>query len=106
MNKIYKCIVAYNPMKNQITWYRKVNYEEAIDPAGSDSAFMEVNEVLDPRCEVILGLTMGGTMCQLSLATYATYIQESTRTATFFNKGRVLAAIARYKQKKGIPFDD
>lgn len=106
VNKLYTCIVAYNPMKNKVTWYRKVKYQEAIDTALSDAAFYEVNDVLDKKCEVILGITIGGGMYQLSLASYATYIQESARTATFFNKGRVLTAIADYKKKKNIPFDD
>lgn len=106
MNKLYKCIVAYNPMKNEITWYRRLKYEEAIDPAKSDAAFFEVNDVIDRSCEVVLGLSIGGGMYQLSLATYATYIQESSKTATFFNKGRVLTAIATYKKKKNIPFDE
>lgn len=106
MNKLYKCIVAYNPMKNEVTWYRKVAYEEAIDPAKSDAAFFEVNDILDKSCEVILGISLMGNMYQLSLASYVTYVQESSKTAEFFNKGRVLTAIADYKKKKNIPFDD
>lgn len=106
MNKLYKCIVAYNPMKNEVTWYRKVAYEEAIDHALSDAAFFEVHEVLDCSQEVILGISLMGNIYQLSLASYATYIQESAKTAQFFKKGRVLTAIATYKKKHNIPFDD
>lgn len=106
MNKLYKCIVAYNPMKNEVTWYRKVEYEEAIDPAKSDAAFFEVNEVLNRQCEVIIGISYLNNIYQLSLASYSTYIQESAKTAEFFNKGRVLTAIAEYKKKRNIPFDE
>lgn len=93
-------------MKNEVTWYRRLKYEEAIDGVKSDAAFYEVNDVLDKSCEVILGISFGNGMYQLSLATYATYIQESSSTAQFFNKGRVLTAIATYQKKKNIPFED
>lgn len=106
MNKLYRTIVGYNPSKRQVTFYRHLTYEQAIDPKESDEAFFGVLEAIDPTHEMIVGITIAGNYYQLSPANYQTYIKENAKTMEHINKGALLVAIAKYKREKHIPFDE
>lgn len=106
MNKLYKTIVGYNPSKKLVTFYRHLTYEQAIDPKESDDAFYGVLEAIDPTHEMVVGITIAGNYYQLSPANYQTYIKENAKTMEHVNKGSLLRAIAEYKMKHHIPFDD
>lgn len=106
MNKLYKTMVGYNPCKKQVTFYRHLTYDEAIDPKLSDDAFYGVFEAIDPVKEMVVGITIAGNYYQLSPANYKTYIKENSRTMEHIHKGALLTAIIKYKEEKHIPLDE
>lgn len=106
MNKLYKTIVGYNPCKKKVTFYRHLTYEEAIDDKLSDDAFYGVFEAIDPRQEMVVGVTIAGNYYQLSPSGYKTYIKENAKTMEGIHKGALLTAIIKYKEEKRIPLDE
>lgn len=105
MNKVYKKIVAYNPTVNTVSCLKKLDIDQAMDDKASDEAFFEVYMQTDKVAEMVIGISVGGDMYQLSPASYGTYIKENSTTMAFVNKNKLLVAIADYHKKHHIPFD-
>ena len=105
MNKIYRKIVAYNPSTNSVSCLKMLPWETAIDDKASDEAFFEVYMQTDKVAEMVVGVTVGGSIYQLSPASYGTYIKENASTMEFINKSKFLVAVATYHKKNNIPFD-
>lgn len=105
MRHNYKCIVAYDPAENQITFYKGLGEEYLFEEKLLDTAFYEVYYNTNKMNEMILGISVGGDLYQLSPASYGTYIKEDSTSTRFLKKGRVLCAITAYKQKHDIPLE-
>ena len=105
MNHCYRKLVAYNPIENCVTVYKKMGEEYLFDGKASDEAFYDVYMLADKTIDMIIGVTLGGDLLQLSPAGYGTYIKEDSRTMKMLNKSRILVAIADYQKKNHIPFD-
>lgn len=105
MNKVYRKIVAYNPATNKVSCLKMLPYEVAIDDKASDEAFFEVYMQTDKVSEMVVGVSIGGDIYQLSPASYGTYIKENSSTMGFINKGRFLVAVADFHKKNRIPFE-
>lgn len=105
MNKVYRKIVAYNPSTNTVSCLKMLPYEMAIDDKASDEAFFEVYMQTDKVAEMVVGVSIGGDIYQLSPASYGTYIKENSSTMGFINKSKFLVAVASYHKKNNIPFD-
>lgn len=99
-------MVGYNPCKREVTFYRHLTFDEASDPDLSDDAFFGVFEAIDPTKEMVVGISIAGNLYQLSPASYSNYVRENARTMEHINKGSLLTAIATYKKKHRIPFDE
>lgn len=105
MNKVYRKMVAYDPTSNRVSYVHLLTYEQAIDDAESDDAFYDTYEHANHQREMIIGITIGGSLLQLAPSGYGTYIQETENTMRFVNKSRFLCALSDYHMKNGIPFD-
>ena len=99
-------MVGYNPCKKEVTFYRHLTYDEAIDPKLSDDAFYGVLEAINPAKEMVVGITIAGNYYQLSPANYKTYIKENAKTMENIHKGALLTAIIKYKESHRIPLDE
>lgn len=104
MNKIYRKIVVYDPIENHISYVHLLTYEQATDKKASNDAFYDAYEHANHQREMIVGVTIAGTMLQLSPASYKTYIQETESTMRFVNKGRFLCALTKYHEDKKMPY--
>lgn len=104
MNKIYKKIVAYNPVNNTVSFIHLLTYEQATDGKASDDAFYDVYNRVDHRQEIIVGVSICGNYYQLSPAVYGTYIKENESSMRFINIGRMLCAITKYHEEKHLPY--
>lgn len=105
MNHCYKKLVSYNPIDNCVTAYKKMSDDILFDSKASDEAFYDIYMLADKTTDIIIGVTIGGDMMQLSPAGYGTYIKEDSKTMRMLNKSRILVAIADYQKKNHIDFD-
>lgn len=102
----YKSIVAYNPSENIVTACRPVSPDAIFDSKASDEAFYDVYLSVDRVTDIVIGISLTGNMYQLSPAAYGTYVKEDQRSMEYINRSRLLVAIADFKKKNRIPFDD
>lgn len=105
MNKVYRKIVAYNPIKNEVTYIRLLYYREAVDERASNEAFYSVYHTTDKKKNIIIGITIGGNYIQLSPSAYGTYIKENESSMKFVDKGKLLCAIEKYHQEHDLEYD-
>lgn len=106
MNKIYKKIIVYRPSTNEVQYLAKIPYEIAICGPSSDRCFYEAYNTIDKARDVIIGVTLGRDLYQLSPAAYGSYVKESEKSMELFNKCKILCAIDRFHAKHNIPYDD
>lgn len=106
MRHNYKQIVAYDPAENRVSVYKALGEEYLFEEKKLDTAFYEVYYKTNRMNEMIIGISVGGDLYQLSPANYGTYIKEDSTSIRFLHKGKVLCAIIDYKKKHNIPFDD
>ena len=106
MNKIYHKIIVYRPSTNEVLYLEKLTYETAICGVASDRAFFRAYDEMDKVRDVVIGITKGRDMYQLSPAAYGSYVKESEKSMELFNRSKILCAIARYHDKNHIPYDD
>lgn len=106
MNKVYSKIVIYRPSTNEVQYLTLVPYETAISGTASDRLFYDVYERANKAKDIIIGITLGRSMYQLSPAVYGSYIKESEKSMELLNRSRILCAIARYHAKYKIPYED
>lgn len=101
MNQLYEHLFTYNPKKKAVTFYRNLTLAEADSDAFAKDAILGVIDAQDPATEVVLGMTFGGKIFQISQAQYGgKYIRESENAARFFDRGGVRIAIGQYLDKK------
>jgi len=106
MKHNYRQIVAYNNVSNVVTNLLLLPETTIFNSKASDEAFYDVYMMANKGEEMIIGVSLGGDIYQLSPAAYGTYIKEdSTTLARFINKSKFLCAVADYKKKNNIPFD-
>lgn len=105
MNKMYRKIIVYRPSTNEVQYLEKLSYEEAISGVASDQAFYRAYETVDKARDVVIGVTRGRDMYQLSPAAYGSYIKESEKSMELFNRSKILCAIDRFHAKHNIPYD-
>ena len=106
MKKIYRVIVAYNPLENKITEFRRLDMYIDTYEADSTEAFYKVLSLINRTSDIILGKTVTNNFYQLSPTPYGTYIKEDAASVEkFINKSKLLVAIANYQKEKNIPFD-
>lgn len=106
VNKIYRKIIVYRPSTNEVQYLKKIPYEIAICGVASDRAFYRAYDAMDKVRDVVIGLTMGRDMYQLSPAAYGSYVKESEKSMELFNRSKILCAIDRFHAKHNIPYDD
>lgn len=106
MRHNYRRMLSYDPVKKQVTNYRALGEDYIFRERWYDEAFFELWALSNHATEVVLGFSLNGDMYQLSVANYGTYIKEDIYSAQTISKGAVLAAIANYKKKHNIPFDE
>lgn len=106
MRHNYKQLVAYDPAENRVTVYKSLGEEYLFEEKKLDTAFYEVYYKTNRMNEMVLGISVSGDLYQLSPAAYGTYIKEDAPSTRFLHKGKLLCAIAKYKQEHNIPFDE
>ena len=106
MRHNYKCICAYDAQENRVTVYKALGEEYLFEEKMLDTAFYEVYYKTNRMNEMVLGVSVGGDLYQLSPANYGTYIKEDSTSTRFLKKGRVLCAITDYKLKNNIPLEE
>lgn len=106
MKKFYRVIVAYNPLKNKITEFRRLDMYSDTYETDSTEMFYKVLGLIDRTSDIILGKTINNNFYQLSPTPYGTYIKEDASSVDkFINKSKLLVAIANYQKEKNIHFD-
>ena len=106
MKKFYRVIVAYNPLENKITEFRRLDMYSGTYEKDSTEMFYKVLGLIDRTSDIILGKTINNNFYQLSPTPYGTYIKEDASSVDkFINKSKLLVAIANYQKEKNIPFD-
>lgn len=106
MKKIYRVIVAYNPLENKITEFRRLDMYSDTYESDSTEAFYKVLSLINRTSDIILGKTVTNSFYQLSPTPYGTYIKEDAASVEkFINKSKLLVAIANYQKEKNISFD-
>lgn len=106
MRHNYRHFVAYDPIKKEISVYKRLGEDYHFKSHRLDEAFYEVLGKANRLTEVVLGFSASGDMYQLSPAEYGVYVKEDSVTAAKIHKGAVLAAISRYKMAHHIPYDE
>lgn len=106
MNKIYHKIIVYRPSTNEVQYLEKLSFETAICGVASDRCFYRAYEHMDKVRDVVIGITKGRDMYQLSPAAYGSYVKESEKSMELFNRSKILCAVDRYHAKHRIPYDD
>lgn len=106
MNKIYRKIIVYRPSTNEVQYLEKLSYEAAICGVASDRCFYRAYNAMDKVRDVVIGITLGRDMYQLSPAAYGSYVKESDKSMELFDRSKILCAVARYHAKNNIPYDD
>lgn len=96
MRHNYKCILAYDPVKKEVTNYCGLGEEYIFHGDYYDEIFYEVWALANHQTSVVLGLSLTGDMYQLSPAQYGTYVKEDLFSAQTIKKGSVLTAIAKF----------
>ena len=106
MKKIYRVIVAYNPLENKITEFRRLDMYSDTYEVDSTEAFYKVLSLVNRTSDIILGKTVTNNFYQLSPTPYGTYIKEDAASVEkFINKSKLLVAMANYQKETNIPFD-
>lgn len=106
MRHNYKQIIGYDATQDKVTAYKALGEEYLFENKKLDAAFYEVYYRTNRMYEMVLGISVGGDLYQLSPANYGTYVKEDSTSTRFLKKGRVLCAIVKYKEKHNIPFDE
>lgn len=106
MRHNYKQIIAYDPADNKVTAYKFLGEQYIFAEKELDAEFYKIYYGTNRMNEMILGISVGGDLYQLSPANYGTYIKEDSTSTRFLKKGRILCAITEYKKKHNIPFDE
>lgn len=106
MRHNYKQLIAYDPADNRVTVYKFLGEEYLFEEKKLDTAFYEVYYKTNRMNEMVLGISVGGDLYQLSPASYGTYIKEDATSTRFLSMGKILCAITKYKEQHNIPFDE
>lgn len=106
MKKFYRVIIAYNPLENKVTEFRRLDMYSDTYETDSTEMFYKVLGLINRTSDIILGRTATNNFYQLSPTPYGTYIKEDAASVDkFINKSKLLVAIANYQKEKNIPFD-
>lgn len=105
MRHNYRKILSYDPVKKEVTTYRELGEEYIFKTKWYDEIFFEVWALSNHTAEVVLGFSLSGDMYQLSITEYG-YVKEDLYSAQTIPKGSVLTAVATYKKKHNLPFED
>lgn len=106
MRHNYRRILSYDPVKKEVIQYRALGEDYIFNFRRYDEVFYEVWALSNHTTEVVLGFSLANDMYQLSPASYGTYVKEDMYSAQTIPKGSVLAAIANYKKRHHISFDE
>ena len=106
MRHNYKRMFSYNPVEKEVTNYRPLGEAYLFREMLYEEVFWQIWALSDHGREVILGMSLNGDLYQLSPASYGSYIKEDLYSAQTIHKGAVLTAIATYKKKLNLPFDE
>lgn len=106
MRHNYKRILSYDPVSKEVKQYRALGEEYLFNERLYDEVFYEIWALSNHTTEVTLGFSLTGDMYQLSPAPYGTYVREDLYSAQTIKKGSVLTAIADFKKKNNLPFDE
>lgn len=99
-------MLAYNPVKKEVTVYRAFTEDDIFDSQLYDETFYEVWALSNHTTETVIGFSLTNDIYQLSPAGYGTYVKEDYYAGGSINKGAVLTAIAEYKKKNNVDFDE
>lgn len=106
MRHNYRRILSYDPIKKEVTAYRAFTEDDIFNSRLYDEMFYEVWALSNHATETVIGFSLTNDIYQLSPAGYGTYVKEDIYGGGSVNKGAVLAAIAKYKTKNNIIFDE
>lgn len=106
MRHNYRRILAYDPIKKEVTAYRAFTEDDIFNSRLYDEMFYEVWALSNHTTETVIGFSLTNDIYQLSPAGYGAYVKEDIYGGGSINKGAVLSAIARYKAKNNIVFDE
>lgn len=106
MRHNYRRMLAYNPVKKEVTVYRAFTEDDIFDSQLYDETFYEVWALSNHTTETVIGFSLTNDIYQLSPAGYGTYVKEDYYAGGGINKGAVLTAIAEYKKKNNVDFDE
>lgn len=106
MRHNYGRILAYDPIEDRVTVYKALGEEYLFEDKKLDEVFYEVLAKTDRMNELVLGFSLTGDLYQLSPAGYGTYVKEDYWSAVKLNRSKILTAIARYKERHNMKFDE
>lgn len=106
MRHNYGRILAYDPVEDRVTVYKSLGEEYIFEEKKLDEVFYEVLAKTNRINELVLGFTLTNDMYQLSPAAYGTYVKEDYWSAVKLNRGKILAAISRYKKEHHLKFEE
>lgn len=106
MRHNYRRMLAYNPVKKEVTQYKPLGEDFIFRDKWYDEIFFTLWNNSNHTTEVILGISLNGDLYQLSPAAYGGYVKEDIYSAQTISKGAVLAAIATYKKNHNMKFDE
>jgi len=106
MRHNYRRILAYDPIKKEVTAYRAFTEDDIFNSRLYDEGFYEVWALSNHTTETVIGFSLTNDLYQLSPAGYETYVKEDYYGGGGIDKGSVLTAITKYKVKNHLEMDE
>lgn len=102
MRHSYKKIVAYNPVKSEVTSCKLVPESALFNGKAVERIFWEVYDGTDTKENLVIGVSITNDLYQIAPTSYDKYIKEDGNTVKHIDKSKFLVACSKYQTKHNL----